>query len=211
MRLFDLEIRNMTLRLAEYRKATRRYIAANPNPKTSRDHFDQKFYLLVESLRDPDVSSKFVEMFSHDDEAYQTYLHLSEEDNVERLMSELSFEIDLMVKMGFKRSDAEDMFEYTVGYTQRDDFEQFSVIDDLITKLQQVHDHTIAVVEEARTLDRKGKKIRKRDVKRGSLSATFGTGLIVGNTQFPPLAPVSYGAGLFALHQALRDFVGEPQ
>jgi len=54
MRLFDLDVRHMTIRLASYRKATEKIITANPNPKVSREYFDREFDLLVQSLRDPE-------------------------------------------------------------------------------------------------------------------------------------------------------------
>lgn len=54
MRLFDLDVRHMTIRLASYRKATEKFITANPNPKVSREYFDREFDLLVQSLRDPE-------------------------------------------------------------------------------------------------------------------------------------------------------------
>jgi hypothetical protein len=63
----------------------------------------------------------------------------------------------------------------------------------------------------ARALPRREKKERKRDLAKGIWSAVFGVGIIVADTQLPPLAAASYGVGLAALNQAGRDIVGEEE
>jgi hypothetical protein len=64
-------------------------------------------------------------------------------------------------------------------------------------------------IEHARPLSRKDKKQRKRNVAQGLTSLTLGVGMIIADTQLPPMAAFSYAVGAGAVHQAIRDLVGE--
>lgn len=64
-------------------------------------------------------------------------------------------------------------------------------------------------IEQARPLSRKDKKKRKRNVAQGLTSLTLGAGVIIADTQLPPMATFSYAVGAGAVHQAIRDLVGE--
>ena len=77
-------------------------------------------------------------------------------------------------------------------------------------QLAEAHVNAKRRVSSSRTLRRKPKKKTKRKVAQAITSAVFGTAAIVANTQLPALFAFSYGLGGAALHQALRDLVGEP-
>jgi hypothetical protein len=77
------------------------------------------------------------------------------------------------------------------------------------TALVKAHVAAKKAIEAARPLSRKVKKKRKRDVALGLTSLSLGAFMIIGNTQLPPMAAFSYAVGAGAVHQAVRDLVGE--
>jgi len=77
-------------------------------------------------------------------------------------------------------------------------------------QLTEAHVNAKRRVSSSRTMRRKPKKKTKRKVAQGIASAVFGVAAIVANTQLPAVFAFSYGLGGAALHQALRDLVGEP-
>lgn len=81
---------------------------------------------------------------------------------------------------------------------------------ELLMHLEALHKRYKAEIEASREQPRKEKKRRKRKVLQGAASATFGTTVIIADAHFPPLFAFSYGIGGGALHQAVRDFVGDP-
>jgi hypothetical protein len=83
-------------------------------------------------------------------------------------------------------------------------------VDALKVQLKDAHGSAKHRITASRAVGRKEKKRRKRRIAQGITSAIFGTGAIVADTKLPVLFAFSYGLGGSALHQALRDIVGEP-
>jgi hypothetical protein len=77
-------------------------------------------------------------------------------------------------------------------------------------QLTEAHVNAKRRVSSSRSMPRKPKKKTKRKVAQAIASAVFGAAAIVANTQLPAVFAFSYGLGGAALHQALRDLVGEP-
>jgi len=75
--------------------------------------------------------------------------------------------------------------------------------------LDSLHNSYLAAILQTRALRRREKKRRKRNIAQGLVSGIFGVGVILANTRFPALAAISYGLGGAAIHQAIRDWVGE--
>lgn len=82
--------------------------------------------------------------------------------------------------------------------------------DALKEDLKKIHGGAKQGVADSRPMGRKRKKKVKRKIAQGLTSALFGAAVIAANTQLPALFAFSYGLGGAALHQALRDFAGEP-
>jgi hypothetical protein len=82
-------------------------------------------------------------------------------------------------------------------------------IDALKRHLVEVHSAATRQIASSRSLNRRQKKKRKRKIGQGIASAVFGTAAIVADIQLPLVFAFSYGLGGAALHQALRDLVGE--
>lgn len=72
----------------------------------------------------------------------------------------------------------------------------------------KIHESVKIEIELSRTLPRKEKKKRKRQIAPGITSALFGGGVIVADVYAPPFFAFSYAAGAGAIHQALRDLIG---
>jgi len=80
---------------------------------------------------------------------------------------------------------------------------------ELLAFLRSLHAAAKRQVADSRPLRRKPKKSRKRQVAKGTVSLVIGTACFVANANLPTLMAWSYAAGFGALHQALRDLIGE--
>jgi len=86
-----------------------------------------------------------------------------------------------------------------------------TTVEEIGELLGILHAEVVRQARESRPKEpRKVKKKRKRNLATAIASTCFGTAAIVGDSQFPPAFAFSYGVGGIALHQALRDIIGEP-
>jgi len=81
--------------------------------------------------------------------------------------------------------------------------------EELVYRLEELHDAAKKKITASRSLGRKNKKKRKRHVAKAIASSIIGVGAIVGNANLTPIMVWSYAFGLGALHQATRDLIGE--
>ena len=126
----------------------------------------------------------------------------------ERRAELIKIETTITRRLGARQKDIERLYRaYESGYQRRHEFPDG--IEAMKQRLVAVHEATKLHLAAARKMSRKDKKKRKRKLGEGLASAVFGTGIIAADSQLPPLFVFSYGLGGGALHQALRDIVGE--
>jgi hypothetical protein len=159
-------------------------------------------------LEDPEIARALTELIPP---ARDRLLNAPGEFDIElhARRSEL-IEIETKVTRGLGATESDITRMYLSYQHTREGRETFpEEIDALKRRLVAVHTSTKLEITASRELSRKEKKARKRKIGQGIASAIFGTGVIVADTQMPLLFAFSYGLGGGALHQAIRDIVGE--
>lgn len=121
---------------------------------------------------------------------------------------DLEMEVNLTGSFGFKREEARELI-LILRDTRLAIHGRAATTVELRQRLVVLYNASVQELRRSREESRKEKKRRKRKVGQGITSGVFGVGLIAADTQYPPLAPVSFGLGGAAIHQALRDLVGE--
>ena len=202
----DLDL--LLVRLRELARAHDRLSRAVPDPATAAAVADAALSRVITLLDDPDVARPLVELIPA---ARERVLGASDEFHVEfreRRSEVLAIETNVTRRLGTTEDDIQRMYvSYERTREKRQAFPQG--IEEIKRQLIEVHESTKAQIVVSRNLGRKEKKKRKRKLGQGVASAIFGTGVIVADSQLPVLFAFSYGLGGSALHQALRDIVGE--
>ena len=202
----DLDILLNALR--ELGRAHDRLSRAVPDSETAVAAADMALANVIALLDDPDVAGPLMELISG---ARERVVGPSEDFPLalrERRSELVPIEAKVTRRLGTTEDDIQRMYaEFERSLERRQVFS--GGIDEIKQQLIKVHESTKAQVAVSRNMGRKEKKKRKRKLGQGIASAIFGTGVIAANSQLPPLFAFSYGLGGSALHQALRDIVGE--
>ena len=196
------------LRLRDLTKAHDRLSRGVPNIKSAEAVSDNALKEVLELLDSPEITEGLNELipgardrligaprdFDHELEARRPEL--------------VHVEAAIVQRAGARKRDIE--YFYNLYRDVQQDREQFLTDStDLGQSIIDLHESTKMQLADSRRISRKEKKKRKRKLGQGIASAIFGAGIIAADTQFPLLFAFSYGLGGGALHQALRDIVGE--
>ncbi len=197
----------LLLRLRDLRKAHNKLRRAVPDPRTAEVVADHALNQVIEALDDPELRAMIDEMIAA---ARKRVADASDfdEELAARREELLKIEAELIRLAGATPGDIEALYEDF----ERNKHARANFVADVETIKQiltRVHEAAKERVAEARTSNRKRKKRRKRKVAQGIASAVFGTGAIAADTQLPVVFAFSYGLGGAALHQAMRDLIGE--
>jgi len=194
--------------LRDLTKARERLSRAVPDPATAESEADAALQRALALLDDPEITRALTELIPP---ARHRLLNSPDEFDTEfkaRRSELIAIETKVMRRLGATEDDITQLYlSYQQTRAQREAFPQ--EVDALERRLVEVHSSKILQIIASRDLSRKKKKKRKRKIGQGITSAIFGTGVIVADAQLPLLFAFSYGLGGSALHQALRDIVGE--
>ena len=199
----------LLLRLRHLARAHVRLAKGAPNVKSAEVGVDDAINEVLELLEDPEINDLLNELIPEARdrliEAPSDFDHELETRRPELVREETA----VMQRAGARKRDIEYLY---VRYRDVQQFREEFPLDAaaLRKSIVDLHESTKAQITESRPLGRKEKKKRKRKLAQGIASGIFGAGVIAADTQLPLLFAFSYGLGGGALHQALRDIVGEP-
>ena len=198
----------LMVRLRELGKAHARLSRAIPDPARAIAAADVALQRVLTLLDDPKIAGPLGELMT---EARDRLVGPPSDVHVEfkqRRSELIKIETTITRRLGARQEVIERLYRtYESGYQRRHEFPDG--IQAMKQRLVAVHEAAKLHMAAARKMSRKDKKQRKRKLGQGITSAIFGTGIIVADSQLPALFVFSYGLGGGALHQALRDIVGE--
>ena len=198
----------LMVRLRELGRAHQRLSRAVPDPARAITTADNALQRVLTLLDDPTIAGPLGELISGARDRVVGPAHDFHAEFKERRSELIKIETTITRRLGAKQEDIERLYRaYESGYERRHEFPDG--IEAMKQRLVAVHEATKLHMAAARKMSRKDKKKRKRKLGQGVASAVFGTGIIAADSQLPPLFVFSYGLGGGALHQALRDIVGE--
>ena len=206
-------------RIRNFERAARKYVKAQPTAEESEGVLNRVFADLIASLEQPEVKRAV--------EGYLAQVHREAHEKATKLLADpetlkglpMSQEWRVANSMGFSKRRALEIL--TSHKHDASVIVQLpATMADLRTKLVTARDAVIKEVSQLRKMSKKElttkqKRRRKRDILRGTMSSAFGVGVIVGNSVLVvglgiATGALSYALGGTALHQAGRDFIGEP-
>jgi len=194
-------LRNLLTQFKRLGRAHDRLAKAVPDPASAATDADQELVKTLSLLRDPAVRQALDELIPSGRES------LSGTSQEPPSKEEFDAEIALLRRLGLKQEDTDRLssaFQRSKSITTQ----TIKNAEDLEQTIVKVHESVKIEIELSRTLPRKEKKKRKRQIAQGITSALFGSGVIVADVYAPPLFAFSYAAGAGAIHQALRDLIG---
>ena len=197
----------LLLRLRDLRKAHDKLRRAVPDAKSAEAIADHALDQVIQALENPELASIIDELIAAARERVADAPDF--DDELKSRREELiKIEANLMSLAGAAPKDIESLNkDFERNRDAREDFvPNVAAVGRILVCVHQAAKGSVA---ESRSLGRKGKKRRKRKVAQGITSAVFGAGAIAADTQLPVLFAFSYGLGGAALHQAMRDLVGE--
>ena len=200
------DLKNMMQHLRHLMKAYDRYSRAVGGPDISEFELDQVFERLLLSIK-KEWSHSLDHFFETARETVlKEYSEAAESVNDETEI--LKKEAELLNEL---KTDADMIQWFYSTYRENSEASDKSPATsrELEARLRELHQRIKEKISDSRSLPRKAKKKRKRQVARGITSLTAGIGAFIANTNLPPIMAWSYGVGGGALHQAARDFVGE--
>jgi hypothetical protein len=196
------KIQRVLRQLRKLDRAYDRLLRAVPDISSATRLVDERFEELLQIL-DEELSPEVQELIQHGRQVSDIENRLRQ-----RRHEILETETVLLSGSAFSEKSLNDAYELWLKQkvSHADlvkDYNEFR------TALVKAHVAAKKAIEAARPLSRKVKKKRKRDVALGLTSLSLGAFMIIGNTQLPPMAAFSYAVGAGAVHQAVRDLVGE--
>lgn len=190
--------------LRKYQKAYRRFSKAQPTLDEAETAFDAALDELLETLKIQEVrdalSACLNSMEEVDDGHQRVVQELLGDSNDARAERALASNFG-MSKQAVKRIAR----FFSSAKSSGKNLSHQSILE----IFRCVHADAKSQINKSRELPRKEKKSRKRDVRRGVYSVTFGSGILVANTVAGPSFLFSYGIACIAIHQAGRDFIGD--
>ena len=198
----------LMVRLRELGRAHERLSRAVPDPVRAIVRADRALQRVLTLLDDPNIAGPLGDLIADARDRVEGPPQDFHAEFKGRRAELIKIETTITRRLGARQKDIERLYRaYESGYQRR--HESPDGIEAMKQRLVAVHEATKLHLAAARKMSRKDKKKRKRKLGVGLASAVFGTGIIAADSQLPPLFVFSYGLGGGALHQALRDIVGE--
>ncbi len=194
--------------LRDLAKAHNRLSRAVPNPESAQANADAALERLLVLLDDHGIARALADLMPPARERLLTSPDAFDAELKTRRPEMIQVETTVMHQAGAAADDIRRL--YLCHERAREHRAAFPLeIDTLKRHLVEVHAAATRQIASSRSLNRRQKKKRKRKIGQGVASAVFGTAAIVADIQLPLVFAFSYGLGGAALHQALRDLVGE--
>lgn len=195
--------------LQQLEKAYDKLSRGVPDPKAAEVNADRALEGVTSLLSDKELADKLDALIIEARKEFEANAAKFDAPSNEQKQELFSAEVKVLRNSGLGQDEIVEL--YTVFQEVKLEKGQFvSNSEELRAYLEALHKKYKAEIEASRQQPRKQKKKRKRKVLQGALSATVGTTVIIADSQFPPLFAFSYGLGGGALHQAVRDFIGDP-
>lgn len=206
----------MTIKLAllvknlrQLEKAYDKLSRGVPDPKIAEANADRALLRVTSLLADKELAANLDALIIEARKEFEANAEKFDAPTDEQKQELFSAEIKVLRNSGLGQDVIVEL--YDVFQEVKLEKGQFvSNTEELRAHLEALHKKYKAEIEASRQQPRKEKKKRKRKVLQGAGSTLLGTGVIIADSQFPPLFAFSYGLGGGALHQAIRDFIGDP-
>jgi hypothetical protein len=211
MRVENEHLRPLLDALRNYKQAAHRYEKAIPSPYEALSEFRHAFNEVLAQLHKKETRGLIEKELN---------INLAEINNINDFSSFLeeffnkrnvSRELSLGNNFGMSRNESEKLVKRArVSNTPVIETPTLDVkFEAIVERFELIHSGIIVETEKTRTMGKKEKRRRKRDIRRAMASSVFGIGIIAVNTQMPATFVVSYGLAAAPLHQALRDIIGD--
>lgn len=174
------ELRNLVAQLQRLGRAHERLAKAVPDPASAAAAADQELERTLTLLREPAIRMALDELIPGGKES------LSKELQGPPSKDNLDAEVVLLRRLGLTLEDTERL---SSAYQRSRSITAETIKDseDLAQTVVKVHESVKIEIELSRTLPRKEKKKRKRQLAQGIASALFGSGVIVADIYAPLL------------------------
>lgn len=205
MYIHQKNLRRLLDAIENYKKCFSRFLKGYPNPQSAERTLERALDGVLDAFQDPQLKAALEDARIQNPETIsEQFLHsILQEFKTGTPTSDL--ELSIANNFGFSKNAAKRIIsELEVVEAEALSF------DSIFERFRTLHVTMVKEVKIARTLPRKQKKTRKRDIARGLFSGVIGVGAGVANLAAPPTFLFSYGVAVVAINQAGRDFIGEP-
>lgn len=202
------DLRDYFHAIRNYNKAIKRYLKGSPSTTEASNELKLSYLELMLSLNNP----KLQKLINDNIEKIESDFNKTKntDDIIKQLTngSEVSeLEKSLADNFGMSKND---VMRLIASYEKsNNNLHKFSITD-IKLYFEGLQNHLISEVPKVRKVGKKDKKARKRDLLRGAFSTTFGAGIAAANTLMPSTYLFSYSIAAIAIHQGIRDFIGDP-
>lgn len=196
MQLPDRTLQAAATAIRRYGVARQQYI---DSPSPSREAYLENAYLnALEHLDDPDIRQKLDNLLSEE--------HVS--DYQREMLSDgnpiYDIEISVASIFGISKNNLNKLLQRPTY--EPEDINSAEGLRDIFTKN---HERFLSEMNEVPNLDKKSKKLRKRDLRLGCIYIIAGLGFFIGNIPFLAAWTPSYLIGALTLTNAIRPLHGE--
>lgn len=197
----DARLGRVSRSVAGYTRAVERFSKAIPTVKSSEIEFDRAFNDLMTTLRAPSVRHLLEEIIDcHKEALDEIELGLLREERRQAI----GIELDIARQYGIKTRHARAILESPSPSPEQ--LQLFDDTDALLAAMEALHERRRTLITQSRQMEKRQKKIFKKNVKQATVSSSFAVVMFASNgIVAPALLPISGGAGLFAMHSAFRD------
>jgi hypothetical protein len=204
----DSDIKQVLRTLKDWRKAYQKVKQAHPDPETAIAEFAAVHQDLINLLQQDAVAHQVEELLQQGEALAGADLEAVQQELRDRPSQIVSQEIAAARPLNLRHKDMEKVLATSLD---RDiSHPDHKTYDALLSQFPKLHAEIVQQMEAARSLSRKPKKQRKRQITLGVMFTTIGIGLLAANTQGEsPSNVYSYILGGNALFKAIRDLVGE--
>lgn len=195
--------------LLQLEKAYDKLSRGVPDPKSAEASADRALEAVTSLLSDKELASNLDALIAEARKEFEVNADKFDAPTDEQKQELFAAEARVLRSSGLRQDEIAELYAVFQGVKlEKGQFASNS--EELRTSLEALHKKYKAEIEASRQQPRKEKKKRKRKVLQGAASATLGTTVIIADAHFPPLFAFSYGLGGGAIHQAIRDFIGDP-
>ncbi len=190
-------------------KAWKRLSQGKRRPTYSQTEKDYKATLdcLLTSLKNPFLAEILNPLLEKEQKNDSSNLFFREGNIEEKNKDVIEIEKKLISSYGFKKQDIEKMFFFLKKEKKLENVNGLGSTNDLIERFNVIQINLTVKLGEAKDIPKKEKNMRKRELRQGFFSGTFGLCAIGANVFVAPSFPISYSIGIAALALAGRDFI----
>lgn len=212
----QLLFREFFRQVRRYQRAHQRFLNGSPSTLVAKEIYEREFESLKSLILRPEFQSVLDKHFASFDQSTGSG-HTTSFDPDKLPAALVARELSLVSVAGYSKTESRHILQ-NLSLRRKDDQARVpSDSKELLVQLTEIHKSTIVRIQELRELPLeesagKEKRKRKREIRRAVLSGTWGTAMIVSNIAFAAatsLITISLALGGTAIHQALRDAIGD--